>query len=227
MLNSFWGKSQAKQNTETHELIDHSNDTTIEISDIRILSADVIELAYKKIDEDVVKGSKTNIFIAAFTTCQARLKLYESLEALGDRVLYYDTDSVIYTWKPGQTEIPLGDYLGDMTNELDEGDYIMEFVSEGGAKNYGYATKHGKIVCKARGFSLNVRGAKQLNYQVTKKKNILDEILDPQDERRDTVIVNPRHFKRDPIAKKIKTETELKKYGLILDKRILHVGTFN
>ena len=88
----------------------------------RILSADVIELAYKKIEEDAVKGSKTNIFIAAFTTCQARLKLYESLEVLGDRVLYYDTDSVIYTWKPGQTEIPLGDYLGDMTNELDEGD---------------------------------------------------------------------------------------------------------
>ena len=138
---------KTKQITEPHELIDHLNDTTIEISDVRILSADVIELAYKKIEEDAVKGSKTNIFIAAFTTCQARLKLYESLEALGDRVLYYDTDSVIYTWKPGQTEIPLGDYLGDMTNELDEGDYIVEFVS-GGAKNYGYATKHGKSCVK-------------------------------------------------------------------------------
>ena len=231
MLNSFWGKfgeqmnkMKTKQITEPHELIAHLNDTTIEISDIRILSADVIELAYKKIEEDAVKGSKTNIFIAAFTTCQARLKLYESLEALGDRVLYYDTDSVIYTWKPGQTEIPLGDYLGDMTNELDEGDYIVEFVS-GGAKNYGYATKHGKIVCKVRGFSLNVRGAKQLNYQVM-RQNILDEILDPQDERRDTDIVNPRHFKRDPIAKKIKTETQVKKYGLVFDKRVLHVGTF-
>ena len=154
MLNSFWGKfgeqmnkMKTKQITEPHELIDHLNDTTIEISDIRILSADVIELAYKKIEEDAVKGSKTNIFIAAFTTCQARLKLYESLEVLGDRVLYYDTDSVIYTWKPGQTEIPLGDYLGDMTNELDEWDYIVEFVS-GGAKNYGYATKHGKSCVK-------------------------------------------------------------------------------
>ena len=154
MLNSFWGKfgeqmnkMKTKQITEPHELIDHLNDTTIEISDIRILSADVIELAYKKTEEDAVKGSKTKIFIAAFTTCQARLKLYESLEVLGDRVLFYDTDSVIYTWKPGQTEIPLGDYLGDMTNELDEGDYIVEFVS-GGAKNYGYATKHGKSCVK-------------------------------------------------------------------------------
>ena len=31
-------------------------------------------------------------------------------------------------------EIELGDYLADMTNELDESDYIIEFVS-GGTKN--------------------------------------------------------------------------------------------
>ena len=80
-------------------------------------------------------------------------------------------------------------------------------------------------MCKVCGFSLNVRGAKQLNYQVM-RQNILDEILDPQDERRDTDIVNPRHFQRDPIAKKIKTETQVKKYGLVFDKRVLHVGTF-
>ena len=48
-----------------------------------------------------------------------------------------------------------------MTNELDEGDYIVEFVS-GGAKNYGYATKHGKIVYRVRDFSLNVHGANSL-----------------------------------------------------------------
>lgn len=40
----------------------------------------------------------------------------------------------IYTSRPEQTEIELGDYLGDMTNELDESDYIIEFVS-GGTKN--------------------------------------------------------------------------------------------
>ena len=83
MLNSFWGKfgekmnkMKTKQITEPHELINHLNDTTTKILDICILSADVIELAYKKIDEDAVKGSKTNIFIAAFTTCQACLKLF-------------------------------------------------------------------------------------------------------------------------------------------------------
>ena len=90
MLNSFRGKFGEQMNKvktmqiiEQHELIDHLNDMMIEISDIHILSADVIGLAYK-IEEDAVKGSKTNIFMAAFTTCQARLKLYESWEVLGD-----------------------------------------------------------------------------------------------------------------------------------------------
>ena len=58
------------------------------------------------------------------------------------------------------------------------------------------------------------------------KQNIFDEILDPKDERRDTVILNPRHFKRNPIAKTIRTETVVKKYGLVFDKRVPHVGTF-
>ena len=67
--------------------------------------------------------------MAAFTTCHSRLKLYESLDTLQQQVLYYDTDSVIYRWRPNQPPITMGDFLGDMTDELD-GDVITEFVSE-------------------------------------------------------------------------------------------------
>lgn len=59
-------------------------------------------------EEEVQQSLKTNIFIAIFTTAHARLKLYSALETLQGRVLYYDTDSVIYKWRPRQTEIPLG-----------------------------------------------------------------------------------------------------------------------
>ena len=51
-----------------------------------------------------------------------------------ERVLYYNTDSVIYRWKPGQVDLPLGEFLGEFTDEV-SGDPIVEFVS-GGAKNY-------------------------------------------------------------------------------------------
>ncbi|XP_022798386.1 uncharacterized protein LOC111336541 [Stylophora pistillata] len=134
MLNSFWGnfgqncnKSKTHQITHPTSLLNLIDDPLEQIQDIRVLSPELVEVVAKHDDQDPDKGRATNVFIAAFT-CQARLKLYESLEILKDRVLYYDSDSKVYKWKPGETEIALGDYLGDMTNELDEGDHIVEFI---------------------------------------------------------------------------------------------------
>jgi hypothetical protein len=50
-------------------------------------------------------------------SAQARLKLYSYLEQLGPRALYADTDSVVYTSRPGEWKPELGDYLGDLTDE--------------------------------------------------------------------------------------------------------------
>ena len=169
-------------------------------------------------------NGRVNIFIAAFTTCHARLKLYSYLEELQQRVLYFDTDSVIYTVKPGQPDIPLGDYLGEMTDELDHGDFIVEFTSAG-PKNYGYKTHQGKVCCKVRGFTLNVRGSQQLNYDVM-RQNLIDEITQPLDERRNIDVVNPNFFWRNPATKHLKVITRTKRYGLVFDKRVVDPNTF-
>ena len=76
---------------------------------------------------------------------------------------------MVYSWKPGESEIELGDFLGDMTNELEDEGYITEFVS-GGPKNYAYKTSSGKVPCKVRGFTLNTRGSQQLNFDIVKNK---------------------------------------------------------
>ena len=160
--------------------------------------------------------------MAAFTTCHSRLKLYESLDTLQQQVLYYDTDSVIYRWRPNQPSITTGDFLGDMTDELD-GDVITEFVS-GGAKNYGYLTRAGKVVCKVRGFTLNVRGSAILNFH-TMKDNILSELNSPQDSRRHLNITTPHYFKQDLEKKQIQVVPRVKQYGLVFDKHVIHVAT--
>ena len=125
-------------------------------------------------------------------TTQARLKLYRHLDPLWDQVLYHDTDSVIFSCKPGQTTTTFGDYLGDMTSKLNEDDYITEFVL-GSAKNYGYLTKQGKSCCKVRRFTLNYRGSWYLNYEVM-KQNVLEEITDPLDKEWRTVPVTHPYF---------------------------------
>ena len=183
---------------------------------------EILEAVYTSVQDNAVKGTKTDIFVAALTTCHARLKLYESLETLQKQILYYDTDSVVYKWRPGQPSIAIGDFLGDMTDELD-GDAITEFVS-GGAKNYGYQTRAGKVVCNVRGFTLNVRGSAILNFN-TMKDNIVSELDTPQDSPRTLNIVTPYHFRRDLEQKQIQVILRVKQYGLVFDKRVVDVAT--
>ena len=182
----------------------------------------MLEVVYTSVNENAPKSTKNNIFIAAFTTSYARIKLYESLDTLQQQVLYFDTDSVIYKWRPDQPSIPTGDFLGDMTDELD-GDVIKEFVSAG-AKNYAYETHAGKVECKIRGFTLNVRGAAVLNFQ-TMKDNILTELNNPLDHRRTTDVVTPYYFQRDSEQKRIKVVPRVKKYALVFDKRVINTDT--
>ena len=177
------------------------DDNTYKISTLRICSDDVMEVV-TMMDPDAYQNSfKINVFIAAFTTAQARLKLYATLDILQQRALYLDTDSVIFKTKEGQVSIPTGRFLGEFTNET-PGDSIVEFVS-GGPKNYGYLTKKGKTECKVRGFSLNYETQQVLNYE-TMKKNILLEINEPLEEARQMAIKIPDYFERDQVHKRIK-----------------------
>ena len=109
-------------------------------------------------------SKNANVFIAAFTTAWARLKLYTLLEQLGERALYFDTDNVIYLVKSGEWRPDCGVFLGELTNELNEGDWITDFVAAG-PKNYAFRTHQGKEVCKIRGFTLNIRNSRVLNFE--------------------------------------------------------------
>ena len=100
---SFWGKFGQRQNKaktvavrDPSHLFNLVTDTTKDISTLRLCTDDILEAAYTSVHDNAAKGTKSNIFVATFTTCHARLKLYESLDTLQDQVLYYDTDSVIY-----------------------------------------------------------------------------------------------------------------------------------
>ena len=232
MLNSFWGKfgenlrkPSSRQITNPAELYDIVTDPLKQVTNIRIFSDEVLEIVFSTADDECVENGKTNVFVAAFTTCHARLKLYKYLHAMQERVLYFDTDSVIYSQKEGESQLPIGDFLGDLTNEVDPGDHIVDFTS-GGPKNYGYRTSNGKIECKVRGFSLgSVRGHAQLNYERL-RQNVLDELTDPQDQRRSIAVTNPHFFTRDATTKRLRVMPRTKSYGLVFDKRVVDRDTF-
>ena len=109
---SFWGKFGERINKPTTvtvkdpaHLFSLISDTALDISTLRLCTDDILEAVYTSVHDNAVKGTKTNIFEEAFTACHARLKLHDSLETLQEQVLYYDTDSVVYRWRPGQPSI--------------------------------------------------------------------------------------------------------------------------
>ena len=232
MLNSFWGKfgenlrkSSTVAVTTPAQLYELITDPLKSVTSIRISSEEVLEVLYTAPTDECVENGKTNLFVAAFTTCHARLKLYAYLKVLGEQVFYFDTDSVIYAHRPGEPQVENGDYLGDLTDELEYGDHIVDFTS-GGPKNYGYTTRQGKVECKVRGFTLsNVRSSQQLNYNIL-KQNVLDELTDPLDARRTVDVTNPHFFTRNPATKELKVSPRTKQYGLVFDKRVVDPETF-
>ena len=232
MLNSMWGKFGQKPNkTQVREFTDpvafskfHESDK-YDVRYVSVLTEKRVEIHYKHQLEDDPVSPNLNIFVACFTTCWARLRLYEALDLLQERVLYFDTDSVIFKSLPGQSKPQLGNYLGDFKNELSDGDFIWEFAS-GGPKNYGYVTYKGKQECKVRGISLNSEGSKQLNYPVL-RQNVLDDIQEPLETgARQTDVVKPYHIERNSKAYSIETIQQTKKYQLVYSKRVIDPETF-
>jgi hypothetical protein len=110
----------------------------------------------------------TNLVVAAFITSYARLKLYSVLNYLDRRVLYYDTDSVIFYSEAGDVDPKRGELLGDLTNEVGKAERIREFFALA-PKTYGLLiedTASGAVRAslKVKGFSFTDSSQHTLSY---------------------------------------------------------------
>jgi len=123
MLNSFWGKfGQRSRMPKTEYFTDPAAyfnlvfDATIAVKSVRIINENLVAVTYEQADEFVEVLANTNPVVAAYTTAQARLKLYSYIEQLQERCLYFDTDSLIYVDRPGDVYHPaIGNFLGVYT----------------------------------------------------------------------------------------------------------------
>ena len=119
MIFSFLGKfaqrsnlTKTKRVTEPKDLFAYLDSDKYEVKDAQMINDETIEIQCTEKEGFIEENDKVNIVIAAFTTAYARLKLYDLLDLLQERVLYYDTDSVVYIHQPGKPDPPLGKHLG-------------------------------------------------------------------------------------------------------------------
>ena len=143
----------------------HASD--IDVQNFQIISKSMIRTDWYHIRDSVPDSQMSNIFVATMTTCWARLWMYSVLELLGDRALYYDTDSVIYINRPGTPSPQTGPLLGELKSELNSDEFILQFCSAG-PKNYAYVTNKGIQESKVKGFTFNFTNAQKINFQSMK-----------------------------------------------------------
>ena len=223
MLNSFWGKfgqrSNLIQSTYTddpEQFFDMLTSDQQNVKNIRFVSSEAVQLDWCYNDDFVEASSRTNVVIAAYTTAQARLKLFSYLEPLGRRVCYCDTDSIIFTTSPGLWEPILGDYLGDLTDEA-PGNTILKFVT-GGPKNYAYTlakpNKKGQTsICKVRGITLNYKNLLDINFDT------VSNIVTNNRENGCIQVVDNNKICRS--NGDLITRTETKDYTIVFNKRVI------
>ena len=171
ILNALWGKfAQNENNTkvefisEYEELLNLANDNNIDLTSVDFVNEEVTRVTYKNKDEMNIPLKTGNVIVASFVTSYARLELFKLINKLQERVLYFDTDSVIYLCGEGEEQIETGNYLGELTNELPDNEWITQFCSSG-PKSYSYITNLNNETVHIKGFSLNNEDVKQkLNF---------------------------------------------------------------
>ena len=105
ILNNLWGKMGKHPNrpktkvvSDPKEYFELLTSTGVEVTNANLVNDYVMEMFYVMKDPFVEALDRTNVVLAAFTTAKARIKLCKIMHALGRRVCYYDTYSIIYRW---------------------------------------------------------------------------------------------------------------------------------
>jgi hypothetical protein len=173
LLNSLWGKLGQDPNLRHSILIEDSETYAkimdleyvgkIEVNQMQPLSAEKTFVQFTKSELDGDFDNK-NVAVASFVAAGGRLHLWETLDFLGERVLYHDTDSVIYEHNPVSPSVNIGYMLGDWENELEFDDVITSFVALG-PKTYSYKTLKGTSSIKCKGFTLNSANRQTVTHE--------------------------------------------------------------
>ena len=227
-LNSFWGKFGQRSNLKQTEIV-KTREALLRLfvaPDKEVLSVlpvndELLYVNWQHIAEAVEQAPNTNVVIAAYTTAQARLKLYSYLEKLDRRVLYYDTDSCVFVCneraKNEEYRPHIGSLLGDMTDELGQNIYIETFLS-GGPKFYAYRATDSSTgekfdCCKIREIRLNYNNTLKINFDSINRLIESFFVVDPS-----SIKLNFRAIRR-MLDHDVVTRDEVKTCCIVLNKR--------
>ena len=221
LLNSLWGKFGQRQMKSSEYITDTAKWNKLlkrsEIDEVIIHSrqdlGDSLFIEYEEKEELKTSLKKTNVALCAMITSNARLRLYEELEKLGDRVVYCDTDSIIYEYDKSKYNTTTGKMLGDWEAEGEEDHKMIEFVGIA-PKAYSYRLETDEEEIKSKGVSMTIENQKKITFDSYKRlidnqQSIKTNMMDFNKSSKGITTIhsvkdisfNPNNFKRNIINK--------------------------
>ena len=175
MLNSLLGKLTQRENltrrreyiSEPSKFFDLVTNPTKLVKNVDVYGEQFLLVNWEDMDSTIEAYACSNVVVAAFVIAQAKLKLYGVLEKLNERVLYCDTESIIYVhkpdlWNPNIINNRLEEWTGEVPNAR-----IMKFVGIG-PKNHGYEYVDNdcqrKSTCKVKGLTLDYNTSQLFHF---------------------------------------------------------------
>jgi hypothetical protein len=185
IITAAWGKhAESVTHSQTEMLKSESSDAwdfydlmlqnKHKVSNITSIG-DFIKFDYKenKIVSPVL--NKQYLPWAVAVTSYGRMKLDMEMQKIdppgqSPRMVMCDTDSVVYTFEPGQYTTPEGDCLGDWETEDFESDHqgLKSFVSLG-PKSYIMTAGDGTVIKKLKGVSLSLGHSEYYTSEIVEK----------------------------------------------------------
>jgi hypothetical protein len=189
MLNSGWGKHCQRAIMPQTIILNREDDETMSNIFENITRGKVQLTGFDQVGEHTMirssdLGANTNpelhdsyLPAGLFVPAYGRMMLYEQLEQLGQRVLYHDTDSIVYIYDPDEYNIPESDVWGKWSVEKfdSKNGGIRTFVGLG-PKSYGLKAANGENYIKIKGLSLKLAHEDMINFGVMEQmvKTYLD-----------------------------------------------------
>lgn len=222
-LNSLWGKFGQNDELPTtayikndawFKLLQRHSDKKVELKNEILIDDDTLYVSYIEKQEERTSLMTTNLGLAGFVTANARLRLYKELYKLDNRVIYCDTDSIIYEYDKNKYNVTEGDCLGEW--ELEENGNLTEVYALA-PKTYGYKSLDGEEKYKCKGITLNY--GNKIHFTYDKLKELI------AGENKEKIITYSNDFVKDRKNGNIHTKLNVPKdtnYNIKEFKRIFN-----
>ena len=228
-VNCLWGylcqrgnKYQQCFHSSRASFLKHLVDDKIYIRDIHETGeAMKILTVFKDLADHVQNSRNVNAVYGVFTTSYARISLYKHLDRLGKRLVYCDTDSIVYMPPDDDNayEPPMhAHFLGKFKDELPPGEEISEWVATA-PKSYAYRLKKsGETKVVMKGVHVDAATRQLLGFDELKKL-LNDNVGTVGGEGSKITIPVADFFVRDSTRGRIYTRKSQKTINFNYDKR--------